>query len=73
MLLGVARMHEVLEVDYPNRTIRVQSGMTKSHPDLVKSGLAKVKIAILEKINQDAGQAMRKLMDEDDAWVGGIL
>lgn len=28
VLLGVARMNEVLEVDYPNRAIRVQTGMT---------------------------------------------
>ncbi len=28
VLLGVARMNEVLEVDYPNRVIRVQTGMT---------------------------------------------
>ena len=28
VILGVARMNEVLEVDYPNRVIRVQSGRT---------------------------------------------
>ena len=28
ILLGVARMNEVLEVDYPNRAIRLQTGMT---------------------------------------------
>ena len=28
VLLGVARLNEVLEVDYPNRVIRVQTGMT---------------------------------------------
>ena len=28
VLLGVARMNEVLDVDYPNRVIRVQTGMT---------------------------------------------
>jgi len=28
VILGVARMNQVLEVDYPNRVIRVQTGMT---------------------------------------------
>ena len=28
VILGVARLREVLEVDYPNRFVRVQSGMT---------------------------------------------
>ena len=28
VLLGVARLNEVLEIDYPNRVIRVQTGMT---------------------------------------------
>ena len=28
VLLGIARMNEVLEVDYPNRAIRGQTGMT---------------------------------------------
>ncbi|MFN3955214.1 MAG: FAD-linked oxidase C-terminal domain-containing protein [Pararhodobacter sp.] len=28
IILGVARLRDVLEVDYPNRAIRVQSGMT---------------------------------------------
>lgn len=28
VLLGVARLNEVLDVDYPNRVIRVQTGMT---------------------------------------------
>lgn len=28
VILGVARLNEVLEIDYPNRVIRVQTGMT---------------------------------------------
>lgn len=28
VILGVARLREVIEIDYPNRFVRVQSGMT---------------------------------------------